>query len=88
MAKNTGQGGAEPRGALATESSRLLLNKISVYCWVVVALAPELGKERQVDLCAFEASLVYQANFRLCGEMLSSKELLHRETLSQKIKTK
>lgn len=52
MAKDTGKGGAQPQGALATKSSKLLLNKISMYCWVVVALAfnPALERERQIGV--------------------------------------
>lgn len=43
------------------------------------ALISALGKQRQVDLSKFEASLVYQ--------VLGQPEL-HRETLSQKNKKK
>ena len=32
---------------------------------VVLALIPESGRERQADLCEFEASLVYRASSRL-----------------------
>jgi hypothetical protein len=32
---------------------------------MVVLLMPSLGKERQVDLYKFKASLVYQVGFRL-----------------------
>ena len=39
-------------------------------------LIPALGRERQVDLCEFKASLVYKSEFQ---DRLQS----HRETLSQ-----
>ena len=42
-------------------------------------LIPILGRQRQVDLCEFRASLVYKVSFR-------TARLLHRETLSQKNK--
>ena len=46
--------------------------------WAVVAHAfnPALGRQRQVDLCEFEASLAYRASSRLQSyrEFLSGKK--------------
>jgi len=44
-------------------------------------LIPAIRKQRQIDLCVFEASLVYRMSSKTPG-------LLHRETLSQKKKRK
>ena len=40
---------------------------------------PALGRQRQVDLCEFNTSLVYSVSSR-------TAKLLHRETLSLKTK--
>ena len=39
-------------------------------------LIPALGRQRQMDLCEFEDSLVYRASFR-------QSPRLHRETVSR-----
>ena len=45
-------------------------------------LIPAFRKQRQVDLCDFEVSLVYKVSFR------TARTGLFREALSQKNKTK
>ena len=52
---------------------------MGVLSWAVVAHAfnPALGRQRQVDLREFEASLVYKNKFHY-------RLQCHRETLSQK----
>ena len=42
-------------------------------------LIPALGRQKQVDLCEFEASLVYKSKFQ-------DRHQSYRETLSQKNK--
>jgi hypothetical protein len=56
-------------------------NKILIYCkqklsikihttgpaWGLKPLIPALGKQRQADLCEFEASLVYKASLEQWG---------------------
>ena len=37
---------------------------VKAWRWWCVSLIPALGKQRQVDLCEFEASLVYRASSR------------------------
>ena len=49
--------------------------------WWRTPLIPALGRQRQEDLYEFKSSLVYKA---VPGQL----GLLHREILSQKIKTK
>jgi hypothetical protein len=49
--------------------------------WWQVLLIPALGRQRQVDLCELEASLVYKASQGHPG-------LLHKETLPHKTKQK
>jgi hypothetical protein len=44
--------------------------------WWCTSLIPALGRQRQVDLCEFEVSLIYKVNSRTDG-------LLHRETMSK-----
>ena len=46
--------------------------------WAYTPLIPVLGRRRQVNLCSFEASLVYRMSSRTAGA------LLHREILFQK----
>ena len=43
--------------------------------WFLIPLIPALGRQRQVDLSEFKASLVYKKSSR-------TPRLLHRETLS------
>lgn len=36
-----------------------------------------LGRERQADLCTFEASLVYKASFRIASAIIQRNSLLN-----------
>jgi hypothetical protein len=47
--------------------------------WWQMVLVPALGRQRQMDVCEFDASLFYR---------VSLQPGLHRETLSQKPKNK
>ena len=47
-----------------SQEQELIALGYSRVCVVVVALTPALGRQGQVDLCKFEASLVYKASFR------------------------
>jgi hypothetical protein len=49
--------------------------------WWCTPLNPALRRQRQADLCEFEASLVYKSSS-------GQSELLHRKTLSQKTNNK
>ena len=50
--------------------------------WWRTPLIPALGRQRQADLCEFEASLVYKSKFQ------DRHSKSYRETLSRKTKKK
>ena len=47
-------------------------------------LIPALGRQRQVYLCEFEASLVYRASFRT-GTKAAEKPCLEKQTNKNKV---
>ena len=42
-----------------------ILKKEMIQMWWCIPLIPELQRQRQVDLCEFETSLVYRASSRI-----------------------
>ena len=47
--------------------------------WWHTPLIPALGKQRQVDLCEFEASLVYRASSRTATAILKNFVLKNQQ---------
>ena len=61
---------------------RVTTYSITFIKWVVVPLITELGRQRQVDLCEFETSLVYRARSR------TARAVTQRNPVSKTITTK
>ena len=51
--------------------------------WWRTPLIPALGKQRQSDLCEFEASLVYRASFRTGTKATQRNPVLKKQTNKQ-----
>ena len=63
---------------------QMAIKRLLAKWWCLMPLIPALRRQRQVDLCEFEASLVYRASSRT--DPTGSKS--YGGTLSQKTKTK
>ena len=49
--------------------------------WWLTSLIPALGRQREADLCEFEASLVYRISSRTASK---TRETLFQKTMKQK----